>query len=386
MYLTESIRKALDKNYFACGIFIDLQKAFDTVDHKVLLYKLCHYGIRGVENDWFKSYLTNRRQFISVTGTNSDERNVDYGVPQGSVLGPLLFLVYINDLHKSLKYCSAIHFADDTSLIHKNKCLEEMQENVNFDLENLNNWLIANKISLNANKTEIILFRNHRKKISFNMEIKIGEKVIEMSDVVKYLGIYIDKHLNWKYHVQSTRTKLSRAVGMLAKIRHYVPKSTLRVIYHSIFTSHLMYGSQIWGQNLDCNFNCIISQQNKAMRIINFAPFNASSDALYKASNILKFSENILLLNLLFVNDRLHAKSPLVMNDIFKFTRKKNKYNMRNSAYRLTLPDVNTTFYGLNSIEYKCISIWNGMLLKFNDDELSNLKKTDIINYIEHNL
>ena len=178
MYLTESIRKALDKNYFACGIFIDLQKAFDTVDHEVLLYKLCHYGIRGVANKWFKSYLTNRKQFVSINGIDSEENNIEHGVPQGSVLGPLLFLIYINDLNKSLKYCSAIHFADDSSLIHENKSLEEMQKNVNLDLKNVNNWLIANKISLNANKTEMVLFQNHRKKINFNMEIKIVKSKI----------------------------------------------------------------------------------------------------------------------------------------------------------------------------------------------------------------
>ena len=385
MYLTESIRKALDQNHFSCGIFIDLQKAFDTVDHKVLLYKLFHYGIRGIENEWFKSYLSNRTQFVSINGTSSKEYNIDHGVPQGSVLGPLLFLIYINDLNKSLKYCSAVHFADDTALLHKNKSLEEMEKNVNYDLKNVNSWLIANKISLNANKTEMILFRNHRKKINYNLEIKIGDEVIKMSDVVKYLGIYIDKHLNWKYHVQSTRTKLSRAVGMLAKIRHYVPKATLRTIYHSVFSSHLMYGSQIWGQNLDSNLDCIIRQQKKAVRIINFAHFNASTDTLFRDSNILKFSENIDLLNLLFVNDRLSNKIPLIMNHIFKFEHKEHKYQTRHSEHRLTLPNVKTTTYGLNSIEYKCISAWNRMILKLNHEKLNNLRKIDIVNYIKSN-
>ena len=122
--LTENIRKSLDKSEFAVGIFIDLQKAFDTVDHKILLEKLNYYGIRGVANNWFKSYLTNRLQFVSINGFNSDEVMMQFGVPQGSILGPLLFLIYINDLHESIKFCSTCHFADDTNLLITNKSLK----------------------------------------------------------------------------------------------------------------------------------------------------------------------------------------------------------------------------------------------------------------------
>ena len=121
--LTEDIRKALDQNLFSIGVFIDLQKAFDTVDHEILLSKLEYYGIRGVPNKWFRSYLENRRQFVSINGFNSNVATMQHGVPQGSVLGPLLFLIYINDLHKSIKFCSTRHFADDTNLLIKNRSL-----------------------------------------------------------------------------------------------------------------------------------------------------------------------------------------------------------------------------------------------------------------------
>ena len=119
--LTENIRETLDNNKFACGIFIDLQKAFDTVDHNILLHKLNHYGIRGISNNWFRSYLNNRQQFVSINGFESDKRSMDFGVPQGSVLGPLLFLIYINDLHNAIKYSLVHHFADDTNFLIKNK-------------------------------------------------------------------------------------------------------------------------------------------------------------------------------------------------------------------------------------------------------------------------
>ena len=383
MYLTETVRKAIDNDNFACSIFIDLQKAFDTVDHDVLLYKLDHYGIRGITNDWFKSYLKNRKQFVSINGLNSGEKFVAYGVPQGSVLGPLLFLIYINDLHKALNHCTALHFADDTVLIHENKSLKQMQKYVNIDLKNINNWLKANKISLNTSKTEMLLFRGHRKKINYNLKIKLNGRIIHPSDVVKYLGIYIDSHLNWNYHTNITVTKLSRAVGMLAKIRHYVSKKTLRQIYFSIFSPHLMYGSLIWGQIVNSNVKRIIRQQNKAMRIINFANFDAPSDALYSISKIVKFSTSIEYQNLLFVYNNLQNKSPLVLHKVFNFVFITHNYNTRISDRMLSLPKVRTTTYGLNSMEYKCIALWNRLVSKFNKSNLNDLNKNEITNYIK---
>ena len=122
--ITEKIREALDNNNFACGIFIDLQKAFDTVNHYILLQKLNHYGIRGVANAWFKSYLSNRTQYVSINGFESNTKNIHIGVPQGSVLGPLLFLIYINDLNVAINYSTVHHFADDTNLLITGKSLK----------------------------------------------------------------------------------------------------------------------------------------------------------------------------------------------------------------------------------------------------------------------
>ena len=140
-----------------------MQKASDTVHHKILLHKLEFYGIRGVCNDWFKSYLSDRKQFFSINGYNSDLMPVIYGVPQGSVLGPLLFLIYINDLHKAIQYCKVHHFADDTNLFHTNKSVKNLNKLVNNDMKQLNNWFSANKISLNVEKTELIIFKSSRK-------------------------------------------------------------------------------------------------------------------------------------------------------------------------------------------------------------------------------
>ena len=201
--LTENIREALDSNSFACGIFIDLQKAFDTVDHTILLQKLHFYGIRGLANNWFKSYLTKRKQFVSIDGFQSEIKSMKFGVPQGSVLGPLLFLIYINDLHSAIRYSLVHHFADDTNLLLKNKSLKQLQKHLNIDLKILQHWLKANKISLNAGKTELILFRHPNKKINYDLKITIDGKRLYPSDYVKYLGTIIDSFLNWRFHTNA---------------------------------------------------------------------------------------------------------------------------------------------------------------------------------------
>ena len=151
--LIDGISNAFEKNKIVCRVFTDLKKAFDTVDHEILLKKLWHYGIRGIANDWFKSYLTNRMQYVSIDGISSDLLEVNFGVPQGSVLGPLLFLLYINDLHNSIRFSSPFHYADDTGLLNIQDSISAINKTLNKDLRELSFWLNANKIALNVAKT-----------------------------------------------------------------------------------------------------------------------------------------------------------------------------------------------------------------------------------------
>ena len=198
--LTESIRKNLDEGNIGCGIFVDLQKAFDTVEHDILLSKREHYGVSGLANEWFKSYLSNRKQYVSINGYDSNLADVKFGVPQGSVLGPLLFLIYINDLNQALKFCKVHHFADDTNLIHFSKSVNRLNKHVNLDLKNLTYWLNANKIALNVKKTELVIFKHQRKKLDSPIKIKLSHKKLYSSKSVKYLDIKIDENLNWEQH------------------------------------------------------------------------------------------------------------------------------------------------------------------------------------------
>ena len=170
-----TIKEALDQGKYGCRIFVDLQKAFDTVDHNILLHKLKHYGIRGVAYSWFESYLKDRKQYVSINGYSSKHLSISPCVPQGSVLGPLLFLIYINDLRTAIKHCKVHHFSDDTNLLHIIDSIKKLNKTVNSDFRNLTNWLNANKISLNVSKTELILLRPKRKKKKKNLDNQISK-------------------------------------------------------------------------------------------------------------------------------------------------------------------------------------------------------------------
>ena len=369
--ITEDVRQALDANNIACGVFIDLQKAFDTVDHEILLRKLQYYGIRGTANDWFQSYLINRKQYVTINGYDSKIVNMHYGVPQGSVLGPLLFLIYINDLHTAIKFSTTRHFADDTNLLIKNKSPKQLQKQLNIDLGQLCKWLKANKISLNASKTELIIFKHPNKPINYDLKIKINGKRLYPSKFVKYLGIFIDSHLNWNYQSEALSTKLSRAVGMLAKIRHYVPVNTLRSIYHGIFSSLLTYGSQIWGQFNNKYISRLEKLQNRAIRVINFANNKDHITPLYNKSKILKLSDNIKLQNFNLVLDSIKGNLPKVLQDTFKLTQNLHTYNTRGaSLYKMAVPKVRTQIYGIKSIKYQSIQFWNYMVGEFPEKTL----------------
>ena len=388
--LTEHVRNAIDNNNLACGVFIDLPKAFDSVDHEILLNKLEYYGIREISKCWFQSYLTNRKQFVSINGFDSKETIMKFGVPQGSVLGPLLFLIYINDLNVAIKYSTVRHFADDTNLVIYNKSPKKLQKQLNIDLRLLTNWLRANKISLNSSKSELIIFRHPNKAINYDFKIKIDGKKLIPSNYVKYLGILIDSNLNWSFHTEVLTAKLSRAIGMLAKIRHYVSKNTLRMIYFGIFSSLLTYGSQIWGQLKNKHMKRIENLQNKAIRVINFAKFNAPSNPLYKDSNILKLSDHIKLQNFMFVYDCNKKELPTVLLNNFIPVSNVHSHNTRGALqHKMSVPKVNTQIYGIQSITFQSVNIWNYMVSKFVEKQLHlqsiSLCKQVITNYFLDN-
>ena len=214
--LMDKLITALGNGEFTIGVFLDFSKAFDTINHQILFDKLYHYGIRRVALTWCKSYLSNRYQYVTYNGVKSSQQIIRCGVPQGSILGPLLFLIYINDLPMVCKHAMAIMFADDTNIFLSNSNIDDLQDLVNEELSHLTAWLKINKLSLNVKKAHYMVFTNKRAPAS-TIKLEINDERIVETCKTKFLGVIIDNKLTWKEHVNYISGKIARGIGIITK-------------------------------------------------------------------------------------------------------------------------------------------------------------------------
>ena len=216
--LIEKISRALDTGKIVCGIFIDFRKAFDVIPHKTLLKKLYAYGIRGEIYNWFKSYLSDRSQFVQYQNSKSGTKPITHGVPQGSILGPLLFILYINDFSNASELLFSILFADNTSVFIEGYEYDKLIEILNKEMKKIDTWLECNGLVINTDKTHYMVF--HRAKFkSTNKDIYIRDIKIKRVTSVKFLGLIIDDQLKWLEHIQYIKNKVSKSIGILCKVR-----------------------------------------------------------------------------------------------------------------------------------------------------------------------
>ena len=273
-------------NNIVFSLFLDLRKAFDVIDQEILLSKLRHYGIRGNELELFKSYLTDRKQCVALGDCNSSLLPVTHGVPQGSNVGPILFLIYINDLPKASSFFKYIMFADDSTLsctIPKQD-LPSISNVINTELDLVGGWLRANKMSLNIGKTKYMLFSCSH--CETNIPIKICEGYVNRTNTIKFLGVYLDERLNFAEHTSHIAGKLSKTVGILNKVR-FLPSHVLCTLYHTMVAPYIFYAIRAWYGCPNYNRNRIQVLQNKCIRIIKNLPRRTNTDSERKMLGVL---------------------------------------------------------------------------------------------------
>jgi hypothetical protein len=265
--LTEKVLKALDEGCDTYGIFCDLSKAFDCVDHSILCTKLMHYGIHGCEQEFFKSYLSNRSQITEINNMRSDMTEIKNGVPQGSILGPLLFILYVNDLPEIIRERGEIvMYADDTSLLIKRKNHDEhIAGNVAKVLDDVSQWFDSNKLILNMTKTNAMCFSLRPRNDAITDDV-LTDKSINIVNDCKFLGIMMDSKLQWSTHIQQLCGRLSSAVFAIKKIKDICGSKTAKMVYFSYFHSVMVYGLVVWGGGAD--FCRVFTLQKRAVRAI----------------------------------------------------------------------------------------------------------------------
>ena len=250
-----------------------------------MLQKRNHYGIRGIINDWFASYLLGPSKVTEVGFNLSTEYMISRCVPQGSVLGPLLFLIYINDIHNSSAKLSFSLFADDTNLLYVDTNLKYREKTVNSELLRVSDWL-------NAKKSNYVIFRQYQLKLNYSVNIEMIDNctqiptTLQCEDHVKYFGVLLDSDLSWKFHINNVASKMSRTVGVVTRLRHLVPRTTLLHIYQSLILPYLTYGLAAWGQAAKTHLKKILVLQKRVLRLMYFAEPRVHTMPLFISSKI----------------------------------------------------------------------------------------------------
>lgn len=352
----------MDKKAFNSVLFLDLSKAFDTVNHSILLHKLSLYGVDDNALRWFTSYLTDRKQQCYVNSKLSSQQTINCGVPQGSILGPLLFLIYINDLPHCLQHSNARMYADDTNITTSGKSLTEISYYVNKDLSNIRTWLLANKLSLNVAKTEH-MFIGSDDKLSI-IEDKpyafIDGIPVRRVKCTKSLGMHIDERLSWDDHINYTSRKVSSAIGGLKQVRPFISEKTAILIYKSLILPYFDYCDIVWDHFSAHQATRLQKLQNRAARVITKHGYEVRSHDIRIKLGWKTLSERRIQHRAIMMYKALNGLAPSYIVDLFKPLSEYISYSLRSRDMNLHLPKPRTDFLK-NSFMYSGAKLWNDL-------------------------
>ena len=354
--ISNMIYNALDGQRFVGALFLDLQKAFDCIDHELLLDKLYCYGIRGVPFNLLKSYLTNRKQYVTINGISGNVLDIECGVPQGSVLGPLLFNIFINDVSYLPLIGQLRIFADDTALFYDTKDPVTISLNIKHDLSVLLEYFKSNLISLNMSKTKFMIFQSPHKILTSVPPLQVCDITIERVNSFKYLGVTLDVNMSWQEHINITCNKIAPLVSLLRKLSWFVPTNVLLKIYFAFIHSRINYGILVYGTACSSRLKKIQIMQNKSLKSIYKLPSLFSTRELFAKDEHLVLPVNILheFQVAIYMYKTLNISS--VLSNL-KFDYINHHYITRNSNklnYHVT-----KTEYGRKCISYLGPSIYN---------------------------
>ena len=361
--LVDKITKSLDDGDIVIGVFLDLKKAFDTVNHKILLKKLYQYGIRGKLNEWFNNYLTNRSQYVLFNGQKSDIRDVTCGVPQGSILGPLLFILYINDLAGVSEKLFCVLFADDTNVFLNDKDINKLFQNIEFELSKLYNWLLVNKLTLNLAKTHFMVFHKSKHKW-YNIDIKINNVRIEQVKHTKFLGVIFDDRLDWSNHISYINTKIAKGIGIICRAKKYFSRSALINLYNAFIFPYLIYCVEVWGNALSTHTQPLIKLQNKIVKIISYPNHPSDKNTLCTHTGVLPFNILVKYRIGLFMYKLFNDDVPLPLRQLYQSNKDIHSHFTRQSHHFHSMKGNSEFIY--RTFVFQSVFIWNKIIQNLN--------------------
>ena len=354
--------------HFHLHIFIDLRKAFDTVDHNILLHKMRLYGLGNSSIRLMQSYLSSRLQVCNYQNKFSGAREIVCGVPQGSILGPLLFLLFVNDLPNCLSNSTPCLFADDTNLSLSGTDRADLELKANHELILINNWLEANRLHLNVAKTEFLLIGTRQRLALLNELpiLKIGENIVKNVSTTKTLGVIVDQNLSWEDHIEHITKKVVSGLGAIKRIKPFVPENTLLYIYNALIRSHFDYCCEVWGCVGKVLKDKLQVLQNRAARLILGTDNRTSSHLVRGLLNWDNLEEMRNKRKALLMHQVFNKTAPERLVNLFSLLSNKTNYDLRGASHKFTFPLPKTECLK-KSFSYNGAEVWNSLPLELRE-------------------